>query len=100
MGEVMVFWLKAGGAAMGSSIAVVFKPGGDTWLKLFQRFVIGTVLGFISAPMIRDWMEWPLGADYWLAAATLGGLMSYLLLQLVFSNEALTWAKDKLGGKV
>ena len=100
MGEIMVIWLKAGGAAMGSSIAVVFMPGGDTWLKLLQRFVIGTVLGFIFAPMIRDWLAWPSGGDYWLAAATLGGLVSYLALQLVFSQEARLWAKGKLGGKV
>ena len=91
-----IFWIKAGGAALGSSIAVVFKPGGDAWLKLLQRFVIGTVIGFITAPLIIDYIGWQHTTDYWLAAATLGGLLGYLFLQLIFSQEARRYLKDKV----
>jgi len=91
MFEIITVWLKMGGAALGSSIAVVFRPGGDGSLKLFQRFVIGTILGFIFAPQILDFFGWTRTPDYWLAAACLGGLISYLLLQALFSEQALQY---------
>lgn len=98
MTETVALWLKLGGAAVGSSIAVVFRPGGDSWLKLAQRFVIGTILGFISAPVVIDTLGWKHSPDYWLASATLGGLIGYLLLQVVFSRETMDLVKRKLKG--
>ena len=82
-----MFWLKVSGAAIGSSIAVVFKPCGDTKLKLLQRFVIGTILGFIFAPQLVDFFDWDHTLDYWLASATICGLLGYLMLQFLFSSD-------------
>ena len=98
MTETLICWLKLGGATVGSSIAVVFAPGGDSWLKLLQRCVLGTIMGFITAPVLIDAAGWQHTPDYWLAAATLGGLIGYLLLQIVFSTEALALVKRKLKG--
>ncbi len=83
----MIFWLKVSGGALGSSIAVVFKTGGDSRLKLVQRFVIGTIIGFISAPLIIDYMGWEHSSDFWLASATMGGVSGYLALQLLFNTD-------------
>ena len=87
MTETFIFWVKVSGAAIGSSIAIVFKPGEDTWLKLCQRFVIGTVFGFIVAPIVIDKLGWQHTFDYWLASATIGGVFGYLILQFIFSTE-------------
>ena len=83
----IIFWLKVGGGAIGSSIAVVFRTGGEPLLKLTQRFVIGTVIGFISAPLIIDYLGWTHTTDFWLASATLGGVVGYLALQLLFNTD-------------
>lgn len=93
--ETAVFWLKASGAALGSSIAIVFQPGGDGYLKLLQRFILGTILGFIAAPVLIDHFGWEHTPDYWLAASTLGGLSGYLLLQFLFSRDFLNRFKVK-----
>ena len=85
--DTVLIGIKAGGAALGSSIAVVFMPGGDKPLILLKRFVLGTIIGFISAPIILDWLRWESKFDYWLASATLGGLLGYLFLQVLFSRE-------------
>ena len=85
--ETVVIWLKISGSILGSSIAVVFRPGGDPLLKLLQRFIIGTILGFIFSPIIIDSLGWPHTWDYWIASSCAGGLFSYLLLQFLFSQE-------------
>ncbi len=95
-----IFWAKASGAAIGASIAVVFKPGGDSRLKLIQRVVIGTIIGFISAPAIIDYTGLDHTPDYWLASATLGGLLGYLALQFLFSDKAAEAAKALVEKKV
>ena len=87
--ETMVIWLKISGATIGSSIAVVFQPGNDSNRTLVKRFVIGVILGVISAPIILDFFTWPHTPDYWLAASCIGGLIGYLLLQWVFTRELL-----------
>jgi uncharacterized membrane protein YdcZ (DUF606 family) len=99
----LIFWIKVAGGAIGSSIAVVFKTGGDPWLKLTQRFAIGTVGGFISAPALIDYMGWTHTPDYWLASATIGGVVSYLALQLLFNTDLkamLPGYKSPLPGKI
>lgn len=91
----MVLIIKIIGASLGSSIAIVFKPGGDGWLRLVQRFVLGTIIGVISAPVITDFFEWEHSFDYWLASAALGGLLGYLFLQLVFSESTINEIKKR-----
>jgi len=88
--------LKILGASLGSSIAVVFKPAGDSWFRLFQRFIIGLIIGFISSPVIMDWLEWEVRADYWIASAALGGLCGYLILQLLFSDATIEIIRKKV----
>lgn len=83
----MTMALKILGASIGSSIAVVFKPGADNGLRLLQRFIIGTIIGVISAPVVIDFFKWEHSPDYWLAAAALCGLNGYLVLQLLFSEQ-------------
>ena len=95
MTEMTLFWIKASGAAIGSSIALVFRPEGDPWLKLFQRFIVGTAAGFIMAPVILDRLGWKHTWDYWLAAATIGGLSGYLILQFAFSEQVHMLVRDK-----
>ena len=99
MFENLILWLKFSGAVVGSSIAVVFRPGKDRAWKLTQRFVIGTILGFIGAPVLLDWLNWPRSPDYWLAASTLCGLSGYLFLQMLFSADALAFFRRRLGHK-
>lgn len=79
--------VKIIGASIGSSIAVVFEPAGDSWFRLFKRFVIGTIIGVISAPVVIDLFSWEHKVDYWLASASLCGLVGYMLLQLLFSEQ-------------
>lgn len=81
-------WItKTAGAAIGSSIAVVFKPGGDPILKLIQRFIIGTILGVIFAPGVLYYLGWPQNFENWLSGSALTGLVSYLILQIIFSEK-------------
>ena len=84
------------GSFAGSSIAVVFQPGGDTKRRLIHRLIIGTVLGFIFAPFVTDYLNWQHTFDYWLASATLSGLFSVLALQVIFN---LDFSKLMPGGK-
>lgn len=88
--------VKAGGAAVGSSIAVVFKPGGDPWHRLLSRFIIGTCMGFIFSPLLSDFMGWPNTMNYWLASSCAIGMFSVLLLQILFSEETRRAIIDKV----
>lgn len=74
------------GASIGSSIAVVFKPDGDTKAQLWKRFWIGVVIGSIACPILMDWFGWPTTTEYVISAASLGGVTGVLALQLLFSN--------------
>lgn len=85
---------------IGSSVAIVFKPGGDSWLKLVQRFVLGTIIGVISAPVLIDLFGWNHTVDYWLASAAFGGLVGYLALQVLFSDLAKAIATEILKKRV
>lgn len=93
--ETTVVYMKAAGAVMGSSIALVFNDDNKTNIAL--RFLIGTIIGFISSPVIIDWLKWQHTADYWLAAATLGGLFGYLTLQIIFSDKSKEIIRKRLG---
>lgn len=94
-----LLWIKAGGSMLGSSIAVVFTSTGDHPLVLLKRFVLGTIMGFISSPIIIDTLKWDHSFDYWLASATLGGLLGYLFLQMLFSNETIERFRSLIRGK-
>lgn len=95
--ESVLFWMKAGGAAMGSSIAIVFRPGDDEKGQLFKRFILGTIIGFVLAPVLIDLIGWAHTPDYWLAAATMSGLLGYLFLQFLFSEAASNAVKKRFG---
>lgn len=89
---------KIVGSIAGSSIAVVFQPGGDTKRRLINRFIIGTVLGFIFAPFVIDYLNWQHTFDYWLASATLSGLFGVLAMQFIFNldfNKLIRIGNDK-----
>lgn len=99
MFEFALIWVKIVGAMIGSSVAVIFQPNGDTRWKRIQRFVLGSICGTISAPIIRDLIGWPDHFDYWLASAALGGLFGYLFLQVALSKQVIDRVKAKLGEK-
>jgi hypothetical protein len=82
-----VLFLKFSGAAIGSSIAVVFKTDSDNYLKLTKRFLIGTIIGVLSAPTIIDYFELEPRPDVWLSSAAFGGVVGYLALQLIFNSD-------------
>lgn len=79
--------LKIAGASIGSSIIVVFRPGGDSDWKLFQRFVIGLVVGVIAGPVVHDLLNFPSGAEYIIASAGLCGLVAVFGLQILLSKD-------------
>ena len=87
---------KAIGATLGSSIAVIFDTGGDPYHKLISRFIIGTIMGVIFAPVFIDWMRWERTFDYWMASAASCGMMGYLILQIIYSPEIRLLIKRKL----
>lgn len=88
--------VKIIGASIGSSVAVVFKPGVDNRLRLVQRFVLGAIIGVIFAPVAIDFFKWKHSPDYWLAAAALCGLLGYLALQLLFSETTSELIKSRI----
>ena len=90
--------IKIIGASLGSSIAVVFKPGTDSYFRLVQRFIMGAIIGVISAPVIVDILKWEHRVDYWLAAASLGGLLGYLILQILFSEATAEVIRNYIPG--
>jgi hypothetical protein len=91
-----VLFLKFSGAAIGSSIAVVFKAGGDNYLKLTKRFLIGVIIGVLSAPTIIDYFELEPRPDVWLSSAAFGGLVGYLALQLIFNSDVKAMIKKSV----
>jgi len=109
MGELTglaLLYVKCGGAAIGSSIAVVFaeKPAENEpvykhLLRLLNRFVIGLIFGVITAPIILDFFKWERTFDFWLAASAIGGLSGFMLLQLFFSKTTKDRFKKIIGGK-
>lgn len=92
--------VKIAGASIGSSIAVVFRPSSDSVLRLFQRFVIGTIGGVIFAPIMMDTMKWPREIEYWLSASATCGLVAYLCLQLLFSRSTKDIAQEVIKKKI
>lgn len=88
---------KATGSTLGSSVAIIFEPGGGTH-KILSRFVIGVIMGVIFAPVFIDWMGWERSFDYWLASAAFCGMMGYLVTQIIYSPEIRLLIKTKLSG--
>jgi len=80
---------KAIGSTLGSSLAVVFNSRDSNPLLMVKRFIIGAILGFIFAPIVIDHLGWKHEMDYWIASATLCGVLGYLSLQIVFSDKML-----------
>lgn len=89
-----VFLVKAVGSGMGSSIAVIFTD--DSKINIFKRWIVGLIAGFVSAPFIIDHFEWQHSLDYWLASATLGGLMGYLVIETIFTSGIKDILKKRL----
>jgi len=94
--EIGPFFAKAIGSTLGSGIAVIFRPGGDTRHKLISRFFIGAILGVIAAPVFIDYVEWEHTFDFWLASACFCGLVGYLMLEVLYSQEAWDFIKQRL----
>jgi hypothetical protein len=90
-------WAKVSGALTGSSIAVVFKPGGDSYSRLIKRVVLGFIIGVLSASRIRILLGWELNFESFLQASAIGGLVGYMLLQLLFSDAVANKIKEKAG---
>ena len=82
-----LLFLKIAGASLGSSIAVIFKPNGDSDQKIFERFAIGTVIGTIISPFTMKWMDVEPEFYFWLGCSVLSGLVALLVLQLLFSQS-------------
>ncbi len=80
--------LKLSGAAVGSAVAVGFKPGKDGWGKLLFRWFSGTWVGVIGCHYLIDKMKWPNVPVYELFSASLLGVTGYLILQFILSGEA------------
>ena len=81
------FLAKLLGSVMGSAIAVVFNSKESNNLLMLQRFIIGSVIGVVAAPVVIDKLAWAHTFDYWLASAALAGVTGYFLLQLLFSDK-------------
>jgi len=92
-GRNMLDWgtllAKATGATLGSGIAIVFKRGGN----VFHRFLIGLICGVIFAPVYLDYLEWQRTTENWLAASCTCGLIGYLFLHIVYSEESIALLK-------
>lgn len=86
-----IYIVKIIGAVVGSSLAVVFEKG-DTWVRRFERFVIGASVGVFCSALLIHIFDWPDTLDFWLLSSFLCGLAGYLFLQLLFSD----WARSLL----
>lgn len=82
-----IFYARLVGALIGSSIAVVFRPG-ESWRHVLQKLIVGAIIGFIASPLLIDYLAVAHSLDYWLASATFCGLTGYFSLQLLFSEAA------------
>ena len=98
----LTFAMKLGGAVVGSTIAIVFRPLPDQidkkerWWRIFNRFWIGIVIGFIFSPLLLDTLSLMKSPDYWLASSTFCGSMGVLILQILYSDAAADALKKRI----
>ena len=100
----LIYAMKLGGAVVGSTIALVFKPlptdenKVTRWIRIFHRFWIGVIMGFIFSPIVLDFFGWMRTPDYWLAAATLAGSLGVVFLQIIYSDAAADAVRKRFRG--
>lgn len=74
---------KMAGAAAGSGIAAWFKRSARWGIQVFS----GCWFGVVGAHWLADFLKWPQTADYVLFSASLMGLVSYSLVELILSPQ-------------
>lgn len=84
------------GAAMGSLLMILYRPGNDGKKRLLVRFVIGVIVGAVSAPALLYWMSWPETPDLMLFAATVGGSLGVIIVQVLNSQAVLEAIKRRM----
>lgn len=90
----MLEWLgtvkiKLAGAAVGSGVAVGFRPGKDGALRLIFRWLSGAWIGFVSTDFAVAMLGWPMDDETTLFVASALGVTGFLILQLLLAPE--TW---------
>lgn len=95
--EETFYIMRFVGAACGSTIAVIFKLRDGTARAGLLMFVVGVIVGYISARLILDSFGWENVADYWLAASGIGGALGYICLQILYSNKMKSAMEKRAG---
>jgi uncharacterized membrane protein YedE/YeeE len=81
---------------MGSLLMILYRPGNDGKKRLLVRFVIGVIVGAVSAPALLYWMSWPETPDLMLFAATVGGSLGVIIVQVLNSQAVLEAIKRRM----
>jgi hypothetical protein len=86
--EETFYLFRLAGAAMGASVAVIFKlrRRGDV-AAAATMFFVGLTTGFVSSRWIIDKLGWPGSPDYWLLSSAIGGALGYMILQMIYSRK-------------
>jgi fucose 4-O-acetylase-like acetyltransferase len=95
--EETFYLFRLAGAAMGGSVAVIFKMRrrGDITAAA-AMFFVGLTTGFVSSRWVIDKLGWPNSGDYWLLASAIGGALGYMVLQVIYSRKF----AEKIRGKL
>lgn len=85
--EETFFGWRMLGAALGSAVftATKHRRKGDMKAALIM-FSVGLAIGFVSSRYIMDKMNWINAGDYWLMASGIGGVIGYMVLQIVYQR--------------
>ncbi len=84
--------VKIGAAATGSSIAVVFRKGGNWKIRL----LIGFIMGMIIAPYAMEFWSIPKTLEFYASTYCASGIVGYLALQILFSKETREALKNRI----
>lgn len=83
--EETFFGWRILGAALGSAVFTIFKHRRKGELKAaLVMFAVGLSIGFVSSRYIMDKMSWINAGDYWLMASGIGGVVGYMVLEIVY----------------
>lgn len=84
---ITVAGLKSLGAAAGSGIAVLFRPGRDGILRLLFRWAAGLFVGYTGAGATVDFFHLEHTDDIVLFSASALGILGYSIVQIVLGPE-------------